>query len=58
MASVVNLFTQSYKLYNDKFMIALIQKGNTGIFTFIVVPVFKLLSRKLLFINGKDNRKC
>ena len=29
---------------------------NTEIFTFIAVLVFKLLGRKVLFINGKDKR--
>ena len=37
-------------------MIALIQTANTEIFTFTAVLVFKLLSRKVLFINTKDNR--
>ena len=37
-------------------MIALAQITNTGIFAFIAVLVFKLLSRKALFINRKDNR--
>ena len=37
-------------------MIALTQITNTEIFTFIAVIVFKLLSRKILFINRKDNR--
>ena len=31
---------------------------NTEIFTFIAILVFKLLSRKVLFINRKDNRNC
>ena len=39
-------------------MIASTQITNTEIFAFIAVPVFKLLSRKVLFINGKDNRNC
>ena len=34
-------------------MIALTQKINTEIFAFIAVLVFKLLSRKGLFINRK-----
>ena len=38
-------------------MIASTQITNTEIFVFIVVPVFKLLSRKVLLINRKDNRK-
>ena len=36
-------------------MIALTQITNTEIFAFIAVLVFKLLSRKVLFINRKDN---
>ena len=39
-------------------MIAAIQKTNTDIFAFVVVPVFKLISRKFLFINRKDNENC
>ena len=31
---------------------------NTEIFTFIAVLIFKLLSRKVLFINRKGNRNC
>ena len=31
---------------------------NTEIFPFIPVIVFKLLSRKFLFINKKDNKNC
>ena len=31
--------------------------SNTEIFAFIAVLVFKLLSRRGLFINRKDNRK-
>ena len=34
------------------------QITNTEIFAFIAVLVFKLLSRKVLFINRKDNRNC
>ena len=37
-------------------MIAPTQVANTRIFAFITVPVFKLLSRKVLFINRKNNR--
>ena len=44
---------QSYKLRNDKHMIALTQITNTQIFAFISVLVFKLLSPKVLFINIK-----
>ena len=39
-------------------MIASTQITNTEIFAFITVLVFKLLSRKVLFINRKDNRNC
>ena len=46
------------QIYNDKSMIALTQITNTEIFAFIAVLVFKLLSRKVLFINRKDNRNC
>ena len=38
-------------------MIISTQTTNTEIFAFIAVLVFKLLSRKVLFINRKDNRK-
>ena len=34
------------------------QKTNTETIAFIAVVVFKLLSRKVLFMNRKDNRKC
>ena len=37
-------------------MIASTQITSTEIFVFIAVLVFKLLSRKVLLINGKDNR--
>ena len=39
-------------------MIASIQLTNTEIFALIIVQVFKLLKRKVLFINRKDNRNC
>ena len=39
-------------------MIASTQITSTEIFVFIAVLVFKLLSRKILFINRKDNRNC
>ena len=52
------LKVQSCKLYSSKYMIALTQTTNTEIFAFIAVLVFKLLSRKVLFINRKDNRNC
>ena len=50
------LKVQSYKLYNNKYMLASTQISNTEIFVFTAVLVFKLLSRKVLFINKKDNR--
>ena len=34
------------------------QITNTEIFVFMAVLVFKLLSRKSLFTNRKDNRNC
>ena len=37
-------------------MIPSTQITNTEVFAFIAVLVFKLLSRKVLFINGKNNR--
>ena len=52
------LKVQSCKLYNDKYMIASTQITNNKIFAFIAVLVSKLLSRKVLFINRKDNRNC
>ena len=39
-------------------MIAITQIINTEIFAFIAALVFKLLSRKVLFINRKDKRNC
>ena len=51
------LKVQSCKLYGNKYMIASTQIANTEIFAFIAVLVFKLLSRKILFINRKDNKK-
>ena len=39
-------------------MIASTQITNTEIFRFIAVLVFKSLSRKVLFINRKDNGNC
>ena len=49
------LKVQPCKLYNSKYMIASTQILNTKIFTFIGALVFKLLSRKVLFTNRKDN---
>ena len=39
-------------------MIASTQITNTEIFAIIAALAFKLLSRKVLFINRKDNRNC
>ena len=39
-------------------MIASVQITNTDIFAFRAVLLFKLLSRKVLFMNRKDNRNC
>ena len=39
-------------------MISSVQITNTEMFSFIAVLVFKLLNRKVLFINRKDNRNC
>ena len=50
---------QSCKLYNKKYMIASTQITNITVLAFIAVLVlFNLLSRKVLLINRKDNRKC
>ena len=55
---VVLLQVQPCKLCNNKYRIASTQITNTEIFAFIAVPVYKLLSGKVLFINRKDNRNC
>ena len=39
-------------------MIASTQITDTEIFTFIVALVFKLLNRKVLFLNRKGTRNC
>ena len=52
------LKVQSYKLCNNKYMIASMQKRNTETFVAIAVLAFKLLSYKVLLINRKDNRNC
>ena len=46
----------SCKLSNSKHMIASTQITNSEIFAFIAVLIFKLLSRKVLFINRQDNK--
>ena len=55
---VKTLKVQSCKSYNNKYMIALTEIRNTEIFVFIAILVFKLLSRKVLFINRKNKRNC
>ena len=50
------LKVKSCKLYINKYMNASTQITNTEISTFIVVIAFKLLTRKVLFINAKGNR--
>ena len=57
-ASDDTLKVQSCKLYSNKLMIASTQITNTEIFAFRGALVFKLLSRKVLFINRKGNRNC
>ena len=47
------LKVQICKSYNNKYIIALKQIANTEILETIVVLVFKLLSRKLLFTDRK-----
>ena len=54
----VLLKIQSCKLHNSKYMIASTQITNTEIFAFIAALVFNLLSRKVSFINRKDDRNC
>ena len=53
-----NLKVLSCKFYNNKYMVASTQITNTKIFVFIAVLVSKLLSRKVFFINKKDNGNC
>ena len=52
------LKVQSCKLYYYKYTIASTQITNTEIFAFIAILVFKLLDRKILFMNREDNRNC
>ena len=53
------LKVQSYKLYNNKYMIASRQISSTEVLAFIAVLVFKLLSHKVLVIKQKtNNRNC
>ena len=39
-------------------MIASTQITNTEIFVFIAVLIFKVIERKVLFINGNEIRNC
>ena len=48
----------SCKLYNNKSMIISTQITNTDVFAFIAFLVFELLSRKILFVNRKNNSNC
>ena len=52
------LKVQSWRLYNNKYMIASTQITKSKIFAFIAALIFKLFSRKVLFINKKDHRNC
>ena len=52
------LKVQSCKLCNNKYMITSTQITNSEVVTFMAVLVYKLFSRKVLFINRKDNRNC
>ena len=50
------LKVQSWKLYNNIYMIASRQITNTESFSFIAVLFFSLLNRKVLLITKKQNR--
>ena len=52
------LKVQLCKLYNNKYIITSTQTRNTEIFAFTALRVFKLLTRKILLTNRKDNRNC
>ena len=56
ISAIGRLKVQSCKLCKKKYMIASTKIKNTEIFAFMAVQVFKLLSRKVVFINRKDNR--
>ena len=56
--TINSLKVQSCKLYSCKYKIASTQITNTEIVAFIAFLAFKLLRRKILFINRKDNRNC
>ena len=53
----LSLKVQSCTWYNNKYMIVSTQIPNTEIVAFIAALVCKLLSRNVLFINRKDDRK-
>ena len=52
------LKVQLFRIYNTKYMIASTQITNTEVLIFIAVLVYTSLSRRVLFINKKDNRNC
>ena len=52
-----SFIVQSVQLYDNKYMIASTQITNAEIFAFMAVLVFKLLRRKVFFINKQDNKK-
>ena len=52
------LNVQSCKWYNSKSMTTSAQITNTETFVFMALLVFKLFSRKILYINRKNNRNC
>ena len=53
MFTIFMLKRESWKLYNNKYVIASTQITNTEVFAFVAALVFKLLSRKTLFRNRK-----
>ena len=55
---LIHLKVQPCQSYKKKYMIDSAQVRNSEIFAFIAILVFKLLSRKVLFINREDNRDC
>ena len=54
---VGNIFSDYFSSVLE-YMTTLTQITNTEVLAFIAALVFKLLSRKGLFINRKDNRNC
>ena len=52
------LKVQSFKLYDNKYMIASTQITNTDISAFITVLVNKSLIRNDLFINKTNDKNC